>query len=260
MKFFFVKAAHPEPIRSPFGEMAIADNWQRPLGVAMAFVLAALLHGLLLLWYLNRPAPLAYTEAMALPMIDIALTARHIGAPAKAFAPPVPPKPVIKPPEKKPVPKVKPKPLVKPKERSEIKKPLVKREDKPMEPAPSAATAASPSATTAAMTTAPTVSNTQSGAEGTDVPANANANYLSNPKPDYPELATRHHWEGRVILRVYVTADGRCGDLSVYRSSGHDVLDESAMAAVKQWRFVPGKHGDTAIASWVNVPIEFALE
>ena len=63
-----------------------------------------------------------------------------------------------------------------------------------------------------------------------------------------------------MVLRVFVTADGHCGDLSVQRSSGHEALDEAAMDAVKQWRFVPGKHGDSAVASWVNVPIEFSLE
>ncbi|MDP2902694.1 MAG: TonB family protein, partial [Methylovulum sp.] len=209
----------------------MTDNWRRPLAVVIAAALTTLLHGLLLIWYLNRPAPPAFTQAMALPMIDIALAAPNVGAPVKAFAPPLPPKPVIKPPEKKTRPKVKPKPKPKPKAKSEIKKPVVKPENKPAESVQPTTSASQPTSI-APVATAPTANNIQSSPMARDVPANANANYLNNPKPDYPHLARQRHWEGKVILRVYVTADGRCGNLSVYRSSGHEALDESAMTAV----------------------------
>jgi protein TonB len=257
MNVFFVKATADEPLNLPFYQMAIAPHWQRPLAVAIVAVLTALLHGLLLVWYLNRPAPPVVTEAMSLPMIDIALAA-PASVSAKAVTPPAPPKPIIKPPEKQ----TKPKPAVKPKAKSEIKKKIVKPETKQKETPPPAAPALSQPApvTPAPARSAPTESKTQSTPVAKDVPANANAAYLNNPKPNYPRMARQRHWEGRVVLRVFVTADGHCGDLSVQRSSGHEALDEAAMDAVRQWRFVPGKHGDTAVASWVNVPIEFALE
>jgi len=258
MNVFFVKATADEPLNLPFYQMAIAPNWQRPLAVAFVAVLTALLHGLLLVWYLNRPAPPVVTEAMPLPMIDIALAA-PASTPAKSITPPEPPKPIIKPAEKQ----AKPKPVVKPKAKSEIKKKIVKPETKQNETPPPAAPALSQSAQVAPAPpspAAPTESKTQSTPVAKDIPANANAAYLNNPKPNYPRMARQRHWEGRVVLRVFVTADGHCGDLSVQRSSGHEALDEAAMDAVKQWRFVPGKHGDSAVASWVNVPIEFSLE
>jgi len=103
-------------------------------------------------------------------------------------------------------------------------------------------------------------SRSQQSQSSTLTPASANADYLNNPKPNYPRLARQRHWQGRVLLRVLVTADGRCGELSVYRGSGHDILDEAALEAVRQWRFVPGQRGGEAVTSWVNVPIEFALD
>lgn len=266
MKFFFVKPAQPDYSRLPFEDIAVPVNWQRSLVVAITAALTALLHGVVLTWYLNRPAPEAETEAIPLPSIDIALAAPNAGVPDKPVAPPSPPKPAVKPPEKKTKPKVKPKPkpIKKAKANSEIKKPVAKPEPKPAEtvqqsvsPAPTAAIQPAP-VTSAA--NAHANSHAQRSPVGSDTPAHANADYLSNPKPAYPRIARQRHWEGSVVLRVFVTADGRCGDLSIYRSSGHDTLDESAMAAVRNWRFVPGKRGGTAVASWVNVPIEFALE
>jgi protein TonB len=62
-----------------------------------------------------------------------------------------------------------------------------------------------------------------------------------------------------VQLRVYVTPEGLCGELNLLKGSGHDELDEAALEAVKAWKFVPGKLGDTPVASWVTVPIEFHL-
>jgi len=266
MKFFFVKPAQPDYSRLPFDDIAVPVNWRRPLMVAITAGLTALLHGVVFIWYLNRPAPPAITEAVPLPSIDIALAAPNAGVPDKPVAPPSPPKPVVQPkPENKPKPKpkVKPKP-VKQKAKSEIKKPVVKPETKPVETAPAvpqqAVAPPSPPAAVTPPANAQANRHAQRSPVGSDTPAHANADYLSNPKPAYPRIARQRHWEGRVVLRVFVTADGRCGDLSVYRGSGHDALDESAIAAVRNWRFVPGKRGGVAVASWVNVPIEFALE
>ncbi|MGH8556373.1 MAG: energy transducer TonB, partial [Methylococcales bacterium] len=80
---------------------------------------------------------------------------------------------------------------------------------------------------------------------------------MNNPKPVYPRIARRRYCEGLVLLRVFVTAQGHCGKVSVNRSSGHEVLDEAALNAVRRWRFVPAKRAGVAQASWATVPIEF---
>lgn len=254
MTVFFVETIRGEPSRLPLG-LSLPITWQRALSVALVTILACLLHCLVLMWQANRPTPELITEAKALPMIDIALEAPSSGAPEEIK--PLPPQP--KPPKPKAKPVIKPKPTPpKNKTKAEIKKPVVK--EKEAEPQTQANSA--PVKDTAQIN--PVVgtkanSDSKRSESGKVSQARAFAAYLNNPKPHYPSVARSRHWEGLVLLRVYVTPDGRCANLDVARSSGHDVLDESAVTAVRNWRFVPGKRGDTPIASWVTVPIEFSL-
>lgn len=55
--------------------------------------------------------------------------------------------------------------------------------------------------------------------------------------PVYPEAAQRAGLEGIVVLRAYIGEDGRVADLRVV--SGHPLLAEAAVQAVKQWRYQP---------------------
>jgi protein TonB len=88
----------------------------------------------------------------------------------------------------------------------------------------------------------------------------ARPRYAENPKPIYPQEARERGHEGEVVLKVEVLSDGRVGQIEVRKSSGHELLDRSALTTVKQWRFIPARKGDTAIPLWVNVPIKFQLE
>lgn len=91
------------------------------------------------------------------------------------------------------------------------------------------------------------------------VPPRFNAAYLNNPPPIYPPLLRRAGEEGRVVLRVFVTAEGTAGEVRVLTPSSSTLFDEAAMAAVRKWRFVPARRGDAAVAEWVQVPIDFKL-
>ena len=84
--------------------------------------------------------------------------------------------------------------------------------------------------------------------------------YAENPKPTYPQEARKKGYQGEVILKVEVLSNGRVGQLEVKRSSGYEILDRSAFAAVKEWRFVPAKKGESPIPFWVNIPIKFQLQ
>lgn len=86
------------------------------------------------------------------------------------------------------------------------------------------------------------------------------AEYLSNPAPSYPALARRLGEEGRVLLRVQVTADGRAAQVVVAESSGSRRLDRAAEETVWRYRFVPARRGGEAIEAWVRVPMFFKLE
>ena len=88
----------------------------------------------------------------------------------------------------------------------------------------------------------------------------AQPRYARNPKPAYPQEAKEKGYEGEVILRVEVLPDGRVGQVEVKNSSGYELLDRSALTAVKQWKFIPAKKGETPIPLWVNVPVKFQLQ
>jgi protein TonB len=84
--------------------------------------------------------------------------------------------------------------------------------------------------------------------------------YLKNPPPAYPNLSRRMKEQGRVILRVLVSASGEPQDVEVRSSSGFERLDRAAMDAVRRWRFAPARHGAESIAAWALVPVLFQLE
>ncbi len=84
--------------------------------------------------------------------------------------------------------------------------------------------------------------------------------YRFNPPPDYPALARRRAWQGVVLVRALVRADGRVATVALAKSSGHGLLDRSALAAVRGWRFVPGTRGGRPVATEVVVPIHFELK
>ena len=88
----------------------------------------------------------------------------------------------------------------------------------------------------------------------------AKPNYLKNPPPRYPQESRRLHQEGRVMLRVAVTAQGRAERVTLEKSSGYALLDDSAIQAVRGWVFHPARIGSMAVASSVDVPVRFKLE
>jgi len=100
---------------------------------------------------------------------------------------------------------------------------------------------------------------------GTQVPANeiireARPLYRTNPLPPYPQIARKRGLQGVVVLEVLVDPSGNAADLRVLSSSGHPILDRTAMASVKHWTFDPGTRGGKKVTMWVRVPIRFQLE
>jgi protein TonB len=119
---------------------------------------------------------------------------------------------------------------------------------------PAGATKASPEP---ALTT---VAKDASGEASPELPPSFRAAYLRNPEPHYPAVSRRLAEQGSVQLRVLVTAEGRPARVDLHRSSGFSRLDEAAAAAVREWRFVPAKHGSTPVEAAVIVPIVFRLD
>jgi protein TonB len=87
-----------------------------------------------------------------------------------------------------------------------------------------------------------------------------NAAYLRNPEPPYPVSSRRRGEQGTVLLKVLVTRDGAPASVNVEKTSGYAALDQSALDAVRKWRFAPARQGAEPIESSVLVPIVFKLE
>lgn len=91
-------------------------------------------------------------------------------------------------------------------------------------------------------------------------PPRFDADYLDNPAPAYPPLSKRLHETGRVMLSVYVEANGLPSRVELQTTSRYERLDQAAIEAVKRWKFVPAKRGESAVAAWVIVPVHFSLK
>ena len=81
-----------------------------------------------------------------------------------------------------------------------------------------------------------------------------------NRPPEYPALARKRGWEGRVLLAVDVSADGTVQAARLQTGSGHDLFDEAALGAVRKWRFQPGTRDGEPVAMQVLVPVHFILK
>ncbi len=86
-----------------------------------------------------------------------------------------------------------------------------------------------------------------------------NANYLNNPAPYYPSSARRKGTQGKVLLSVVVKIDGTPASVEISRSSGSNDLDEAALDAVKQWKFIPARSNGKFVEAGVVVPVEFKI-
>ena len=212
-------------------------------------VLLSLLVMCLHLWgalWLNQPAEPAITPAQPL-MMEVAMISMLAPQPTIAPTPPAPRPPEKVEPKK---PKPKPKPIAK-KLPPVVQKPAdfaPKENVQEQEPVEQTTHASAPESKAAPTTASEHITAAQ-----------FNANYLHNPAPNYPLLAKDRGWYGKVLLRVKVSAEGLSEGVEVAHSSGHEILDDSALEAVQKWRFVPAKRGETVIASTVLVPIVFNL-
>ncbi len=56
-------------------------------------------------------------------------------------------------------------------------------------------------------------------------------------QPNYPRLALRRSITGAVVLNLFIKNDGSIEKALIAKSSGHQLLDDSALSAVKQWKF-----------------------
>jgi TonB family protein len=167
-------------------------------------------------------------SVMAVQMVEV------LPAPPQPFVLPAPaPEPVVEEPE--PVITRQPKPEIAPPQRVQPQ-----ARPKPATPKIQRAAATTPKAAVPAL-------------------VEARPSARGNRPPYYPEMARRNGWTGLCMVRVAVTAQGRAGAVSLARSSGHGILDQAALGAVRKWKFSPRMVRGNAVACTVEVPVNFSL-
>ena len=217
----------------PISYAAAPGRGPQRLGLALAIVLHIAVLAALLAW---EPAHSALT-AMVPIMVSL-------------IAPPAP-----EPAKHQPRPVQAPKPL--PLRSREPPPPLPLLATSAQTPAPRAVPAEPEPATAApAIAAAPALSAPPQPV----TPPRFDAAYLDNPAPVYPRLARRMGEQGKVVLRVLVSAAGLAERIELRASSGSVRLDQAARETVTRWRFVPARQGAEAVSAWVLVPISFTLE
>lgn len=75
-----------------------------------------------------------------------------------------------------------------------------------------------------------------------------------NKSPNYPLKARLEKRQGNLELLYHVTKAGKVTDIQVAKSSGFKDLDDEAVRAIAQFKFVPGQEG------WAKHPVSFSLK
>jgi protein TonB len=82
---------------------------------------------------------------------------------------------------------------------------------------------------------------------------------LDTPRPTYPRMAKQRGWQGLVVLMVEVNELGCANTVTVKQGSGHAMLDDSAVEAVRRWHFRPARKDGRDTIATVEIPIRFSL-
>jgi protein TonB len=82
---------------------------------------------------------------------------------------------------------------------------------------------------------------------------------LRNAPPEYPRAAIRRRLEGTVKLRIHVGLNGQVMSVAVAQSSGYPLLDQSALDALRDWKFSPRLRDGEPVESTEVIPVRFHL-
>jgi protein TonB len=126
-------------------------------------------------------------------------------------------------------------------------------------PSPLARAATTPATTITATSSDSSNSPPASTAASDNQPAIYHSAYLHNPQAPYPERSRELGEQGRVQLKVRVSAQGKALQVDIISSSHSRRLDEAARLAVADWHFLPARQDGVAIESTLLVPVSFVL-
>ena len=217
----------------------LALHSRRPQNRAFNYAVLASLafHAALLFSFALRPkAPPAQ------PGPIVAHLAPRASAAAPAPAQPEPPKPRVEapappppPPPVKPVPAPKPSPLAKAEPKAAkpaTAAPVAPAPVQPQPPAPAVAPPA-PAAPVAKAEPSPAPAAPPADSGSLDTYRIELMRMARNYKR-YPRVAMDNNWEGRVVVRMIIGANGMIASITVISSSGHEILDKQAVDMIQK--------------------------
>ncbi|BBD09827.1 energy transducer TonB [Desulfovibrio ferrophilus] len=79
-------------------------------------------------------------------------------------------------------------------------------------------------------------------------------------EPRYPAGAREGGVTGSVSVKFLVDRNGRVREPQVLFADPQGVFEQSALSAVRRWRFKAAKKDGQRVATWVVLPIRFSLE
>ena len=88
-------------------------------------------------------------------------------------------------------------------------------------------------------------------------PATSQGLLVNRVLPSYPPLARQARVQGTVVLHAVIGKDGTVQDLSVI--SGHPMLIQAALDAVKQWRYKPYLLNGEPVPVQTTINVNFEL-
>ncbi len=83
------------------------------------------------------------------------------------------------------------------------------------------------------------------------------ANLIRQVRPRYPALAKQARIQGTVILEAIISKQGSVENLRVVK--GHPLLIQSALNAVKQWRYKPTVLNGVPVEVITRITVNFNL-
>ncbi len=77
--------------------------------------------------------------------------------------------------------------------------------------------------------------------------------------PEYPEEAHALGTEGKVTLSLLISKSGSVERIRVVNAAPKGIFEDAAKAAVRQWRFEPGRYQGDPVRVWARQVIHFKV-
>lgn len=82
---------------------------------------------------------------------------------------------------------------------------------------------------------------------------------LSQAKPRYPFEAKQNGIEGKSVIWLRISTDGRVLECRLHQTSGSDLLDNAALSWARGLRFTPAYRAGVPVEAIVTKPVNFEL-